>query len=363
MILRWFEVLRDDGQVAVVGVKDAEALVFSQTVKQLGNRFRIWHGVLQLTHAIGHVGVGVGHATEADVVHAGVVSDADLLMMSSGARQRDAFLRLDAELASSLVANTALVDFDLVRQRSGWGSLLRSGWSLTALLAAPLAPRPSTARLSCADVSTRLFEEVVQGGVGVLDGEEQVGPGLASNLLPPPTNRPATEQCGCAVGQVSDEGLRFLEGDGVPRRYSGTTAPAMQTAPRQSFRRFAMDSGSVLRAADSGQRSGIRNPAGMFQHATDVPNVKAVGRDAKGRSSSSYPSKTNQRGSNDSTMAQGAGVPPSILLRARASLALLAAFPSSRRAWSSRADFSTRLAARFPPRPPPCRLWPWRCRP
>ena len=241
-----FEVLSDDGRVAVIGVKDAEALVFSQAVKQLCNRFGIWHRIFQFTHAFGHVSVGVGHAAEADMVHASVVGDAHLLDdVLRRSPNRDAFLRFDAEFASSFVAHTALVDFDLVRQRSGFRfaaevGMVAHGFACSTRLCPcrPLLGRPALM------FPLTLFEEVVQRGVRVLNSEEEVGPKRRPALLFPSTNRPATKQCGCAVGQASDEGLGFFERNGgAPQVFPGDDrtsnadhAEAILQAPCNGFR-------------------------------------------------------------------------------------------------------------------------------
>ena len=194
-------------------MEDAEPFVLAKAVKQLRNRFGIWHGVFQFTHAFGHVGVGVGHAAQADMVHAGVVGDAHLLDdVLRRPPNRDAFLRLNAELASSFVAHTALVDFDLVRQRPGFRfaaevGMVAHGFACSTRLCPcrPLLGRPALM------FPLTLFEEVVQRGVSVLNSEEEVGPKRRPALLLPSTNRPATKQGGCAVGQVSNEGLGFFE--------------------------------------------------------------------------------------------------------------------------------------------------------
>ena len=97
-------------------------------MKQLRNRLGVGHGVFQLTDAIGHVGVGVGHAAEADVVHAGVVGDANFLDDVLGRPpNRDAFLRFDAEFTPSFVAYAALVNLHFVGQRPGLVLVPRSG--------------------------------------------------------------------------------------------------------------------------------------------------------------------------------------------------------------------------------------------
>ena len=115
-------ILCDDRRVAVVGVEDAKPLVLSQPVKQLGNGFGVWNGVFQFTNALGHVGVGIGHAAQTDMVYARIVSEPYFLdNVLRRSPNRDTFLWLDAKLASPLVAHAALIDLHFIRERAGQG--------------------------------------------------------------------------------------------------------------------------------------------------------------------------------------------------------------------------------------------------
>ena len=112
---RGLQVFSDDGRVAVVGVKYAQALVLPEAVEQPGDGFWVWYRVLQLLNAFRHVGVGVGHAAQPHVPNAGIVSDANLLDdVLRFSPNRDALLWFDAKLATTFVPDAALVHLDFV---------------------------------------------------------------------------------------------------------------------------------------------------------------------------------------------------------------------------------------------------------
>ena len=338
-------------------------------MKQLRNRFGIWHRIFQFTHTFGHVGVGVGHAAEADVVHAGVVGDADLLDdVLRRSPNRDAFFGLDAEFASALVANTALVDFHFVGQRPGLGfasevGMVAHGFACSTGLrpSRPLLGRPALV------FPLAVFEEVVEGGVRVLDGKEEVGLQRCPALLFPPTNRPTPEQGRRAVGQASDEGLRFLEGNGgAAQVFSGDDrtgnadhTEAILQALRDGFRvglqRLTIAiHGHVLVVETSG-----------FQHTTHVPDVKTnVGRDAKGRrfvfvAVQDQPAWLGRF--NHGSRGRGAAFNPSSGGGVACASCRLHPLLEGLGVLGRIFHRCRRLGCHRDRRP--CRLWPWRCRP
>ena len=172
--LRGLHVLGDNGGVAVIRVEDTQPLVFSKSMEQLGNRFRVWHGVFQFTDALGHVGVGVGHAAEAHMMHAGVVGDANFFDDVLGCSpNRDAFLGFNAKFATSLVANTALVNLYFVGEWPGLRFISEVGMVGDCFTCSTgLCPRRPLLSRSALVFPLAFLEEVCKGSVGVLDGEE-----------------------------------------------------------------------------------------------------------------------------------------------------------------------------------------------
>ena len=114
---------------------------------------------------------------------------------------RDAFFRLNAEFAPSLVANTALVDLHFVGQRTGLRfasevGMVGHGFACSTGLGPrrPLLGRPALV------FPLPLFEEVCKRGIRVLNGEEKVGSKRCPALLLPATNGPSAKQGRRAMG-------------------------------------------------------------------------------------------------------------------------------------------------------------------
>ena len=354
-------------------MKDAEPFVLAQAVKQLRNRLGVGHGVFQLTDAIGHVGVGVGHAAEADVVHAGVVGDANFLDdVLRRPPNRDAFFRFDAEFAPSFVAYAALVDLHFVGQRPGLVLAAEVG-VVAHRFACSTRLRPCRPLFCCPALvfPFPLFEEVVQGGVRVLNGEEKIGPKRRPALLFPASDGPTPEQGRRAMGQASDEVLGFLERNGG----------AAQVFPRDDRTGNAHDAKAILQALGNGFGIGLERltiaiygeivviKTGRFQHATDVPNMESdVGRDAKG-SRLVFVSVQHQPAwlgrFNHGSRGRGAAFNPSsgggVACASCRLHPLLEGLGVLGRIFHHHHRLGHRLGFHRDRRP--CRLWPWRCRP
>ena len=167
-------VLGDDGRVAVVRVEDTQPLVFTKPMEQLSDGFRVRHGVFQFTDALGHVGVGVGHAAKAHMMHAGVVGNANFFDDVLGCSpNRDAFLGFNAKFATSFVAHTALVDLHFVGEWPGLRFVSEVGMVGDCFTCSTgLRPRRPLFSRSALMLPLTVLKEVVKGSVGVLDSEE-----------------------------------------------------------------------------------------------------------------------------------------------------------------------------------------------
>ena len=267
-------------------MEDAEPLVFTKSMQEPCDWFGIGNGVFQFSHAIGHVGVGVGHAAKAHVMDARFMGQPHFFDDVLGRSPNwNAFLGLDAKLAPPLVANTALVDLHFVGQRSWLVLRAEVGMLVNRFAAGPcLSPsRPLFGRPALVLPFT-VVEEMMQGCVGILNGEEKIGAERCPPLLLPTSNGPSTKERRCSIGKVSNEGLRFFEGNWcaskVLPRYNGPSdADDSQTTLQASFNAFRV---VLQRLTVTVDRHVIVRGSGCLEHTTDVANMETdVGGNAK----------------------------------------------------------------------------------
>ena len=133
--------------------------------------FRIGYWVFQFPHAIGHVGVGVGHAAKAHVMDTRFMGQPDFFDDVLGCPPNgDPLFWFDAKFAPLLVAHATLVDLNFVRQGS-WIVLCTEVGMVDHGVAGRTGMGPSGPLFSRPALVFPLtgFEEVMERGVRVLN--------------------------------------------------------------------------------------------------------------------------------------------------------------------------------------------------
>ena len=117
---RGFEALSHNRGIGVVHMEDIQPLVLACAAQHPCYWLGVGNRVLELLDAFGAIGVDVGRTTDADIPDPGVHGSCQLFQdILLAAPQWESLLRLDAELAASLEADTSLVELDLVGQGPG----------------------------------------------------------------------------------------------------------------------------------------------------------------------------------------------------------------------------------------------------
>ena len=93
-------------------------------MKELCDGLRVWNGVFKFLHTLCHVGVGVGHTAQTYVLHSRIVGEFDFLDdVFRRPPNWNTFFWFNAELTTTFVAHTSLVDFNFVGK---WARPFRS---------------------------------------------------------------------------------------------------------------------------------------------------------------------------------------------------------------------------------------------
>ena len=242
------------------------------------NWFWIGNGVFQFPYSVGHVGVGVGHATKANVMDTRFMGQPHFFDDVLGRPpNRNAFLGFDAKFTSPLVANTALVDLHFVGQRSWIVLSAEVGMLVNRFAAGPcLSPsRPLFGRPALV-LPFAMVEEMMQGCVGILNGEEKIGAERCPPLLLPTPNGPSTEQCRCSVGEASNEGLRLFEGNRCASKVLPRYNRPSDANDAQAVFQMLLNALRVVlqRLTVAVHRHVIVRSPRCFKHAADITDMK-----------------------------------------------------------------------------------------